>query len=181
MRAPDSSCDGGTDGWWSGLRRRHGRRGLRPVRLDGVHDEVAGGLDRGWPDRPAALRLRCRALIASGHFSMAMPLLAMFYFGLVPVVMGTDLLKGNVGVIVGLLYKPRDGRREAGYSIFIHGHQHRVARGSARLRISRPVRELAGGPSGDWCGNGSRPVQYVGRKHLGDAGLHPADPARPKV
>src|SRR6185436_18256391 len=35
-------------------------------------------------------------LIACGHFSMAVPLLAMFYLGLFLIVIGTGLLKGNV-------------------------------------------------------------------------------------
>ena len=39
------------------------------------------------------------ALIASGHFSMAVPSLGMFYLGLVLIVVGTGLLKGNVSVI----------------------------------------------------------------------------------
>src|SRR4051812_5455543 len=50
-------------------------------------------------------------LIASGHFSMAVPSLATFYLGLVLIVVGTGLLKGNVSVIVGRLYKPDDARR----------------------------------------------------------------------
>ena len=60
-------------------------------------------------------------LIASGHFSMAVPSLTTFYLGLVLIVIGTGLLKGNVSVIVGRLYGPDDGRRDAGYSIFYMG------------------------------------------------------------
>ena len=40
-------------------------------------------------------------LIASGHFSMAVPMLPMFYLGLVLIVLGTGLLKGNIAVLVG--------------------------------------------------------------------------------
>ena len=57
-------------------------------------------------------------LIASGHFSMAVPSVTTFYLGLVLIVIGTGLLKGNVSVIVGRLYGQHDGRRDAGYSIF---------------------------------------------------------------
>ena len=57
-------------------------------------------------------------LIASGHFSMAFPTLATFYLGLFLIVIGTGLLKGNVSVMVGQLYAPRDTRRDAGFSIF---------------------------------------------------------------
>ena len=60
-------------------------------------------------------------LIACGHFSMAFPSLATFYLGLFLIVIGTGLLKGNVSVIVGQLYAPRDARRDAGFSIFYMG------------------------------------------------------------
>jgi POT family proton-dependent oligopeptide transporter len=60
-------------------------------------------------------------LIASGHFSMAVPTLATFYLGLFLIVIGTGLLKGNVSVIVGALYSPEDKRRDAGFSIFYMG------------------------------------------------------------
>ncbi len=60
-------------------------------------------------------------LIAAGHFSMAVPSLAMFYLGLTLIVIGTGLLKGNVSVIVGRLYSLEDARRDAGYSIFYMG------------------------------------------------------------
>ena len=60
-------------------------------------------------------------LIASGHFSMAFPSVATFYLGLFLIVVGTGLLKGNVSVMVGQLYAPRDARRDAGFSIFYMG------------------------------------------------------------
>src|SRR3954465_1960795 len=49
-------------------------------------------------------------LIASGHFSMAFPTLTTFYLGLFLIVIGTGLLKGNVSVIVGQLYRADDIR-----------------------------------------------------------------------
>src|SRR5688572_5716314 len=60
-------------------------------------------------------------LIASGHFTRAVPSLTTFYLGLFLIVIGTGLLKGNVSVIVGRLYAANDGRRDAGYSIFYMG------------------------------------------------------------
>jgi POT family proton-dependent oligopeptide transporter len=60
-------------------------------------------------------------LIASGHFSMAVPTLATFYLGLVLIVIGTGLLKGNIAVLVGKLYAPSDNRRDAGFSIYYMG------------------------------------------------------------
>src|SRR6188472_4698222 len=60
-------------------------------------------------------------IIAAGHFCMAAAALAMFYFGLFLIVIGTGLLKGNVSVIVGKLYAQGDSRRDAGFSIFYMG------------------------------------------------------------
>jgi POT family proton-dependent oligopeptide transporter len=60
-------------------------------------------------------------LIAFGHFSLAVPLDATFYLGLVLVVLGTGLLKPNISVMVGQLYGPKDLRRDSGFSIFYMG------------------------------------------------------------
>src|SRR5205814_8279283 len=43
------------------------------------------------------------------------------YSGLGMIVIGTGLLKPNVGTLVGSLYEPGDGRRDAGFSIFYMG------------------------------------------------------------
>ena len=114
-------------------------------------------------------------LIASGHFSMAFPSLVTFYLGLVLIVVGTGLLKGNVSVIVGQLYTPEDRRRDAGFSIFYMG-----------INLGAFVAPLICGYLGqqiNWhygfaaAGFGMviGLVQYVlGAKYLGDAGLQPA-------
>jgi POT family proton-dependent oligopeptide transporter len=47
-----------------------------------------------------------------------MPLTETFFLGLILVVLGTGLLKGNISTIVGQLYKPGDSRVQAGYTIF---------------------------------------------------------------
>jgi len=60
-------------------------------------------------------------IIALGHFSMAVPLVPTFYFGLFLVVIGTGLLKPNVSTIVGDLYPEGGARRDAGFSIFYMG------------------------------------------------------------
>jgi proton-dependent oligopeptide transporter, POT family len=61
------------------------------------------------------------SIIAAGHFSMAIPLMATFYLGLVLIVVGTGLLKPNVSTIVGDLYPEGGARRDAGFSIFYMG------------------------------------------------------------
>ena len=113
--------------------------------------------------------------IASGHFSMAFPTLTTFYLGLFLIVIGTGLLKGNVSVIVGQLYAPRDVRRDAGFSIFYMG-----------INLGAFVAPLVCGYLGqrvNWHAGFAAAgvgmviglVQYVmGSKYLGDAGLEPA-------
>jgi len=119
-------------------------------------------------------------LIASGHFSMAVPSIPMFYLGLFLIVIGTGLLKGNVSVIVGQLYAPEDKRRDAGFSIFYMG-----------INLGAFVAPILCGYLGqeiDWhLGFGAAGVgmtlgviQYLmGSARLGDAGLHPAPAASP--
>ena len=119
-------------------------------------------------------------LIASGHFSMAVPILPMFYLGLFLIVIGTGLLKGNVSVIVGQLYSAEDQRRDAGFSIFYMG-----------INLGAFIAPLICGYLGqqiNWhlgfacagAGMALGLVQYVlGGKHLGDAGLHPAPAESP--
>src|SRR6478735_12714165 len=119
-------------------------------------------------------------LIACGHFSMAVPLLATFYFGLFLIVIGTGLLKGNVSVIVGYLYTPEDKRRDAGFSLFYMG-----------INLGAFIAPLVCGYLGqnvNWhIGFASAGVgmlfglvQYAaGGRYLGDAGLHPAPAESP--
>ena len=57
-------------------------------------------------------------IIALGHFTLAIPIDQTFFLGLIFVVLGTGLLKGNISTIVGKLYKDDDKRRESGYTIF---------------------------------------------------------------
>jgi POT family proton-dependent oligopeptide transporter len=121
-------------------------------------------------------------LIASGHFSMAIPSLTSFYVGLALIVIGTGLLKGNVSVIVGRLYDLDDERRDAGYSIYYMG-----------INTGAFIAPLICGYLGqrvDWhMGFGAAGVgmtigliQYtIGRKHLGNAGRYPAAAASPEA
>lgn len=114
-------------------------------------------------------------LIMLGHFSMAVPTIAMFYLGLLLIVLGTGLLKPNVSAIVGQLYEPQDSRRDAGFSIFYMG-----------INLGAFLAPLVCGYLGqrvDWhlgfsvAGVGMLigVIQYLGgRHHLGEAGRHPA-------
>ena len=120
-------------------------------------------------------------LIACGHFSMAFPSLSTFYLGLVLIVIGTGLLKGNVSVLVGKLYAPGDQRRDAGFSIYYMG-----------INTGAFIAPLVCGFLGqrvNWhIGFGAAGVgmvlgiiQYVlGGSHLGTAGLEPAPPKSPE-
>jgi POT family proton-dependent oligopeptide transporter len=113
-------------------------------------------------------------LIASGHFSMAVPSLTTFYLGLFLIVLGTGLLKGNVSVIVGQLYAEKDQRRDAGFSIFYMGINlgafiAPLVCGYLGQEISWHVGFAAAG-----FGMVFGVVQYLlGSRHLGDAGLSP--------
>jgi proton-dependent oligopeptide transporter, POT family len=60
-------------------------------------------------------------VIAAGHFTLAFKSLPFFYTGLGLIVIGTGLLKPNVSTLVGSLYRPRDTRRDAGFSLFYMG------------------------------------------------------------
>jgi POT family proton-dependent oligopeptide transporter len=119
-------------------------------------------------------------LIAAGHFTMAIPSLATFYLGLTLIVIGTGLLKGNVSVIVGRLYEPNDPRRDAGFSIFYMGINTGaviapIVCGYLGQRVNWHVGLAANG-----VGMVLGLIQYAwGRKHLGDAGLHPSNPGSP--
>jgi proton-dependent oligopeptide transporter, POT family len=119
-------------------------------------------------------------IIAAGHFSMAISSLATFYLGLTLIVVGTGLLKGNVGVIVGRLYGPNDHRRDAGFSIFYMGINlgaflAPLVCGYLGQRVNWHVGFAAAG-----VGMVLGLVQYVlGGKYLGDAGLHPAPAESP--
>jgi POT family proton-dependent oligopeptide transporter len=121
-------------------------------------------------------------LIASGHFSMAVPTLTTFYLGLVLIVLGTGLLKGNVSVIVGRLYTVNDTRRDAGYSIFYMGINlgaflAPLVCGYLGQRVNWHVGFAAAG-----VGMVLGLVQFLyGRKYLGDAGSQPADAGSPEA
>ncbi len=59
--------------------------------------------------------------IAAGQFTLVIPNIVTFYFGLMLIIIGTGLLKPNVSTIVGDLYPEGGARRDAGFSIFYMG------------------------------------------------------------
>ncbi|MGQ8364630.1 peptide MFS transporter [Glaciecola sp. 1036] len=60
-------------------------------------------------------------IIMFGHISLAIPGTNTFFLGLILVVLGTGLLKPNIGAMVGQLYKDEDQRRDSGYTIYYLG------------------------------------------------------------
>ena len=115
------------------------------------------------------------AVIACGHFTLAIPTVEAFYAGLALVALGTGLFKPNISAMTGGLYARDDERRDAGFSIFYMGvNLGRVLRpagnrlpcaeldiqGLARRPRLRPGAELALG----LCGCGRR--HDVGAGHL---------------
>ena len=119
-------------------------------------------------------------IIASGHFSMAFPSLTTFYLGLVLIVIGTGLLKGNISVLVGQLYAPGDNRRDAGFSIYYMGINTGaflapLICGFLGQRINWHLGFAAAG-----VGMVFGVIQYVlGARHLGNVGLEPAPASSP--
>jgi POT family proton-dependent oligopeptide transporter len=105
---------------------------------------------------------------------MAIPTLPTFYLGLVLIVIGTGLLKGNVSVIVGYLYSAEDARRDAGFSIFYMGINlgaflAPLVCGYLGQRVSWHAGFAAAG-----VGMTIGVVQYMlGSRYLGDAGVRP--------
>jgi POT family proton-dependent oligopeptide transporter len=142
------------------------------------------GLPGGWiADRSLGQRrsvLYGGIVIAFGHFSMAIPGLPTFYFGLGLIVIGTGLLKPSISTMVGQLYSENDHRRDAGFSIFYMG-----------INIGAFLSPLACGYVGqniNWhlgfglagIGMTLGLIQYaLGGKYLGEAGLHPVPSENP--
>src|SRR5258708_31539857 len=112
--------------------------------------------------------------IAAGEFCLVVPTEMTFYMGLVLLMMGTGMLKGNVSTIVGQLYPKGDPRRDSGFSIFYMGINlgaliSPILCGWVGERISwRYGFGLAG------LGMLVVLVQYImTARHLGTPGLHP--------
>ncbi len=60
-------------------------------------------------------------IIAFGHFSMVFHSTTLVFLGMALIAIGTGMLKPNISVMVGNLYRENDPRRDAGFSIFYMG------------------------------------------------------------
>lgn len=60
-------------------------------------------------------------IIAFGHFSMVFHSTTLVFLGMALIAIGTGLLKPNISVMVGKLYRENDPRRDTGFSIFYMG------------------------------------------------------------
>src|SRR5829696_614628 len=60
-------------------------------------------------------------IIACGHFSMVFHSTTLVFLGMALIAIGTGLLKPNISVMVGGLYRENDPRRDSGFSIFYMG------------------------------------------------------------
>ena len=113
-------------------------------------------------------------IIALGHFTLAIPIEQTFFLGLIFVVLGTGLLKGNISTIVGQLYEGQDGKRDSGYTIFYMS----INIGSTLgFLICSYLGEKIGwhwGFGAAGIGMTFGVIQYIKHRHLlGDAGMHP--------
>lgn len=59
--------------------------------------------------------------IMIGHIVLAIPSDSTFFIGLIFVVLGTGLLKPNIGAMVGELYTQEDSRRDSAYTLYYMG------------------------------------------------------------
>ena len=113
-------------------------------------------------------------IIALGHFTLAIPIEQTFFLGLIFVVLGTGLLKGNISTIVGQLYEGQDDKRDSGYTIFYMS----INIGSTLgFLICSYLGEKIGwhwGFGAAGIGMTFGVIQYIKHQHLlGDAGMHP--------
>ena len=113
-------------------------------------------------------------IIALGHFTLAIPIEQTFFLGLIFVVLGTGLLKGNISTIVGQLYEGQDDKRDAGYTIFYMS----INIGSTLgFLICSWLGEKIGwhwGFGAAGIGMAFGVIQFIKHRNLlGDAGMHP--------
>lgn len=115
-------------------------------------------------------------IIAAGHFSMAVPVDALFFIGLFLITIGTGLLKPNVSAVVADLYPEGGARRDAGFSIFYMGINLGAILGPLACSFLGETYNYHLGFSLAGIGMVLGLVQYrVGLVHMGDAGVLRSD------
>ncbi|GGZ16875.1 peptide MFS transporter [Streptomyces poonensis] len=136
--------------------------------------------DRLWGARKAVLV--GGIVIAAGHFVLAIPADAAFFFGLLLIAIGTGLLKPNISAMVGDLYKQSESaRRDAGFTLFymainIGGFAAPLIVGTVGEKVDWHLGFALAG-----IGMALAVVQYVlGGRHLGDIGKVAPTPASPE-
>ena len=113
-------------------------------------------------------------IIALGHFTLAIPIEQTFFLGLIFVVLGTGLLKGNISTIVGQLYDGQDDRRDSGYTIFYMSINLGSTLGFLICSYLGEKIGWHGGFGAAGIGMTFGVIQYIKHRHLlGDAGMHP--------
>ncbi len=120
-------------------------------------------------------------VIMSGHIVLAIPTDQTFFIGLILVVLGTGLLKPNIGALVGQLYSAKDQRRDAGYTLYYMG----INIGSiigyfvcGWLQVNMGYHWAFGAAA---VGMGFGLVQfYYSANKMGEAGARPTQPLSPK-
>jgi len=119
-------------------------------------------------------------IIASGHFSMAIPTTPTFFLGLGLIIIGTGLLKPNVSSIVGDLYPEGGARRDAGFSVFYMGINIGAFLGPIICGLLGEKVSWHLGFSAAGVGMVLGLIQYrMGARYLGDAGhIEPEEEAR---
>ncbi len=126
--------------------------------------------DKLWGQKKAVFVGGC--IIASGHFSMAIPMEPTFYGGLVLISLGTGLLKPNVSTMVADLYPEGGARRDAGFSIFYMGINLGAFLGIFLCGLIGEGYNFHLGFSLAGIGMVLGLIQYkIGDRRLGDAGL----------
>ena len=113
-------------------------------------------------------------IITLCHFTLAIHIEQTFFLGLIFVVLGTGLLKGNISTIVGQLYEGQDDKRDSGFTIFYMS----INIGSTLgFLICSYLGEKIGwhwGFGAAGIGMAFGVIQYIKHRHLlGDAGMHP--------
>src|SRR5579862_5479340 len=120
-------------------------------------------------------------MIAIGEFCLVVPTETSFYCGLVLLMMGTGMLKGNVSTIVGQLYAPGDVRRDSGFSIFYMGINSGALLSPILCGLVAQYYGWRMGFALAGVGMILGLVQYaIFHHHLGSVGQHPASTGDPE-